>query len=39
MNFKDYQHKNQDTFAEKASKIAFLGWLALVFVLLINYIL
>lgn len=39
MNYKDYQTKQQDTFVEKMSKLAFLGWIAAIITITITYLL
>lgn len=39
MNYKDYQTKQQDTFVEKMSKLAFLGWIATIITITITYLL
>lgn len=39
MNYKDYQTKKQDTFVEKMSKLAFLGWIAAIITITITYLL
>lgn len=38
MYYKDYQTKTKDTFVEKLSKTAFLGWLAAVITLTAYYV-
>ncbi len=37
MNYKDYQTKQQDTFVEKMSKLAFLGWIAAIIIINLIY--
>lgn len=39
MNYKDYQTKQQDTFVEKMSKLAFLGWIAIIITINLIYLL